>query len=539
MEYKALYRKYRPSSFKEVVGQNIITKTLGNAVMNNKISHAYIFNGPRGTGKTSVAKILAHLINCKERKGATACGKCDFCVEYNKNEIIDIVEMDAASNNGVDEIREIKTKVNIVPGKGKFKVYIIDEVHMLSAGAFNALLKTLEEPPPHVIFILATTEIHKVPSTVISRCQRFDFKRVSVESIKSKLKHIAEVEKINIADQALTEIARFSDGGVRDAISTLDLLISYKNKKITKEDVYEVIGTVSRDTLLDLITKVIKKDLEGLLCCFQQIANDGKDFARVGMDLMNFTKNSLIYSRVPHFFCEQGDNTVYYKTKTEDEQTLLLALSERFNGFINRNQMGNAKDLLEIELISFIYSKTELQSSPLPLSSAVAEGKNSNPKSDSYYLEKMKEVRINNALALANKEKLNLIKQKWPPSLTGAGADQYRTVVGLIRDASIYVAGGQYLLLAFKYQSAVDRFNDNIKQIEELLETVFNEKYNVVAVSENEWSKIKKEYLKTIKSGGSYQVVEEPCLEDFDDPQHPETVKLALNVLGGDLVEIK
>lgn len=207
--YQALYRKYRPQSLDEVAGQKVITKTITNEIMHNKLSHAYLFAGPRGTGKTSIAKIIAKIINCEHPNGIKPCEECVNCTQFNLKQSTDIIEIDAASNNRVDEIRELKSKVNLVPTTGKYKIYIIDEVHMLTVGAFNALLKTLEEPPAHIIFILATTDPHKIPNTILSRCQRFDFEKISENDIVDRLKHIVEVENIQIQEDALHEIARY------------------------------------------------------------------------------------------------------------------------------------------------------------------------------------------------------------------------------------------------------------------------------------------------------------------------------------------
>ena len=222
--YQALYRKYRPKNLDEVGGQDTIVKIIKNSILNNKINHAYLFAGPRGTGKTSVAKIFAKMVNCENLEKGNPCGKCTSCTVPNNS---DIIEIDAASNNGVDEIRELRNKVNLVPSYGKYKVYIIDEVHMLTTGAFNALLKTLEEPPAHIIFVLATTDPHKIPETILSRCQRLDFKKISENNIVKRLSEIANIENIDIEEPALYEIARLSDGGMRDSIGMLDQAVAY------------------------------------------------------------------------------------------------------------------------------------------------------------------------------------------------------------------------------------------------------------------------------------------------------------------------
>ena len=279
--YQALYRKYRPTNFENVVGQETIVKTLKNEIINNKLSHAYLFTGPRGTGKTSIAKIFAKTINCLDHENGVPCEKCVICTQINNKQFTDIIEIDAASNNGVDEIREIRNKVSLVPGEGKYKVYIIDEVHMLTTGAFNALLKTLEEPPAHIIFILATTEPHKIPETILSRCQRFDFKRIADTSIVERLKCICNEEKITISDEALYEIAQISNGGMRDSISLLDQVNAYKNSDITVEDVHQVNGSLSKKELDKFISYIFDKDIENILKALDQYDNSGKNIIKV------------------------------------------------------------------------------------------------------------------------------------------------------------------------------------------------------------------------------------------------------------------
>ena len=261
MVYQALYRKYRPKTFNDVCGQKVVVHTLKNTITNNQLTHAYLFIGPRGTGKTSIAKIFAKTINCEHTIDGNSCEECEICNLSNNNENIDIIEMDAASNNGVDEIREIKNHVTLMPTFSKYKVYIIDEVHMLSAGAFNALLKTLEEPPRHVIFILATTEPQKVPLTIMSRCQSFEFKSIPVNLMKEKIKYICEQENIKISDDALELICIDSNGGLRDGIGLLDQLNSYTNGDIKKEDVLLLNGRVNNDDINLFIDSIYNNEI--------------------------------------------------------------------------------------------------------------------------------------------------------------------------------------------------------------------------------------------------------------------------------------
>ena len=292
--HKALYRVYRPQKFEDVVGQEHITKTLRNQIENNNIGHAYLFSGTRGTGKTSTAKIFARAVNCLESIEQEPCNECEVCKDILHDNIMDVVEIDAASNNSVDDIRELRENVKYSPTKAKYKVYIIDEVHMLSQGAFNALLKTLEEPPSYVIFILATTEPHKIPATILSRCQRFDFKRVTVKDITSRMKKICVEENIEVEEKALNLIARNSQGALRDALSILDQCISFGDNKIEYKDVVELLGTVNVEQLFDLAQYIINQDTKESLKILNEFIVWGKDIRNLINDLIDHFRNLMI-----------------------------------------------------------------------------------------------------------------------------------------------------------------------------------------------------------------------------------------------------
>ncbi len=294
--YLVLARKWRPQSFDDVVGQDHITRTLCNAISSGRIHHAFLFIGSRGIGKTTTARILAKALNCLSSSGPTVtpCGTCDNCRSISEGTNIDVIEIDGASNNSVDDVREIRENVRMVPSSGRYKVYIIDEVHQLSIAAFNALLKTLEEPPPHAVFVLATTEAHKVPATIISRCQRYDFRRVPIASIIELLRKILEKEQVKASDEALHAIARAAEGGVRDAESILDQLISYCSGEIAFKDVFDVLGLVDWHVLHTLCDAVLNKDVAGLLLLVEDVVANGKDLSQFVQEILRYYRNLLV-----------------------------------------------------------------------------------------------------------------------------------------------------------------------------------------------------------------------------------------------------
>ncbi len=321
MNYRVLYRKWRPRLFSDIVGQEQVTVTLRNEIISSRLSHAYLFIGSRGTGKTSCAKVLAKAVNCLNLKDGNPCNECEICQGIDNGSIVDVVEIDAASNNRVDNIRDLREEVNYTPIKAKYRVYIIDEVHMLTTGAYNALLKTLEEPPAHVIFILATTEAHKVPATILSRCQRFDFNRITPDEISGRLKYVCEQEGFTIEDAAALLIARLADGAMRDALSILDQCLG-KSETITVRSVYETVGLIGEEHLFEISNAIYREDTQALLSCVDTLYSRSMDMERLCAELCNHFRNGLI--------CKVSKDPKSLITSTDEEIEKYRELASKF-----------------------------------------------------------------------------------------------------------------------------------------------------------------------------------------------------------------
>lgn len=521
--YQALYRKYRPQTLNDICGQDVIVKTISNSINNKKINHAYLFAGPRGTGKTSIAKIFARMVNCEKLKDNVPCGKCPSCSQIINN---DIIEIDAASNNGVDEIRELKNKVNLVPAHGKFKVYIIDEVHMLTTGAFNALLKTLEEPPEHIIFILATTDPHKIPETILSRCQRFDFKKVTEGNIINRLETISKKEKILIDRTALEEIARISDGGMRDSIGLLDQAAAYSDKKITEEDIHKINGTITPKEIKELLALIIDKNLEQIFHKLDYYNNSGKSFVKLTEEIIVFLRNVLICKEAPNYFKENNNNEKMYKeiiakVDTENIVETIEILNETLSKMKTTN---NPKLLLELAVIQ-ITGKNDKQNPKVDDQHNHKVYQNITPKNneekrkiiknekvstqdaknitkitektslvDKDKLKELQKVRINNTLAGFQKKILIELKEELNTLNKILLNPEYSKYASIILDGNLKAASENNLIYVYQNERLSDLFNENITKIEKTIKTAINKNYKVIATDTNSWEKIKNDF---------------------------------------------
>ena len=510
MKYQALYRKYRPKTFDDVYGQEIIVQTLKNIIKNNKLTHAYLFIGPRGTGKTSIAKIFAKTINCLESKNGISCENCEICTNSNNNENVDIIEMDAASNNGVDEIREIKNHVTLLPTISKYKVYIIDEVHMLTTGAFNALLKTLEEPPKHVIFILATTEPHKIPLTIVSRCQSFEFKPIPKNIIKNRLEYICNEEKIKIDENSLDLIAIDSNGGMRDAIGLLDQLNAYSNGNIKYEDVLLLNGRISNNEIIDIFNNLIENKLDDVFSIIDKIELDGKNFIYVCDDMIKFFRNELIS------YQKNEETKLVNNIGKDNILDIILTINKSINDMKNSNDKRIFFDILILKISNILNKQTNVRISKIktttqkPVEKEIKIEIKEQISEKNYDLEKrLMEIRLNNILATANKKDLETSKEKIKNLDSEIdNLDQLR-YANMLMDFDIKAASDSGIVLTTKTENLLNDLYDEILDIDSIISGVMNKSMKICVLLDDFWNEKREIYVKKIKNKEKIEKIDE------------------------------
>lgn len=532
MAYKALYRTYRPLTFEEVVGQDHIVRTLKNALKENKIAHAYLFAGPRGTGKTSMAKLLAKALNCEEGVGHQ-CNECSNCIAINEVSHPDVIEIDAASNNGVDEVRDLIDRVKYLPIKGRYKVYIIDEVHMMTSGAFNALLRTLEEPPAHVIFILATTEPHKILPTILSRCQRYDFNKVSDVDIKRRLIYVLDKEQITYEEDAIDMITSLADGGMRDALSILDQLLAYSGRTLRAKDVLDVFALTSKEEKIKLLNYILDGDVENALSLTRSFIEHGNDIKKLLLDLLDILKDVYTYQVTEDktLLLTLNESEVNALSHLADEEDLLKMSEILLNASTSLRSVSNARSLLEISLLKLtsmhkktlktvakadeteeesikeepkivektIAKKEEVIPSPIKKEEPTKEkaldeplllfneeeliaDTNLYPDDEKYVLN---EETIINAMIKGDKELKKSIISKWDKLTPYLASPTLGKYASLLKDARPYIATKELLILEYDLDIVADKVNlkNNQKTIANLVEKITNKHFFVHALT--------------------------------------------------------
>lgn len=510
MAYQALYRKYRSQTFGSMIGQEIVTTTLKNAIVNEQISHAYLFSGPRGTGKTSAAKIFAKAINCPNQVGGEPCNICDICTEITRGTLEDVIELDAASNNGVDEIREIRDKSTYAAAIAKYKVYIIDEVHMLSAGAFNALLKTLEEPTPGVVFVLATTELQKIPATIISRVQRFAFKSISTAEISGHLQEVMEDENLSYETEALDVIARSAEGGMRDALSLLDQALSFSEEKLVLNDALLVTGAISNQALVDYISYLEKADSKSALEQLNTIFAEGKNMLRFTEDLLGNFRDLLFdeKSEISHKLLYRWIDIAIDSLKALKETTQTKIVADVMTMRLSDSKVA----LLETEpSLSRIKAQTAASQSDIVVSRGEefkeeetvepATILKSKPKASSIMRVSRDRVLAVLDEAVANPDAITKIKEAWGDVL---GASASPRDLAVLKSTRLAAASTSALILTVEHENLVKLLVGNPEltgTISSTISDICGFQPEVLTLAEGEWREIRAVYASNRRTG--------------------------------------
>ena len=545
--YQALYRKYRPKKFENVVSQTTIIQTLENSIKTSHIGHAYLFSGPRGTGKTTAAKIFARAVNCLNYKD-DLCNECKNCIYSGQKECMDIIEIDAASNNGVDEIRELRNKVKILPSELKYKVYIIDEVHMLSIGAFNALLKTLEEPPEHVIFILATTDPQKIPNTIISRCQTFQFKKISPNDIKQMLEKIASNEKIEIEDEVLTSIASVSDGGLRDAIGLLDKLSSYKLGKITYSDFLTINGQIIENELLEFENSILTHKNNVMLEKIENYYNDGKDLVQILKQLIYHLKDILINYYIKNENLEYSEKEIVELVSLLNEKISDIKKSDDIKvyveilllHFINQNktfEKNISREIISEKNSKIIDTASDSDSKP---AKEIISINNSDNNINYKHLKEIMLIRAKNTLAEATKNNLNIEINTWKKINDYTFDVNNGYLACELLDGTPRASSNKSLIISYEHSSTLKRMSDHFQKLTTFYSEISNSNKKISFIEDSDWENLKKEYIILLKSGKKMELIDEPT----EEPKKGKTESsnesfLRAKELFGDLVEIR
>lgn len=514
MAYIALYRKYRPLTFDAVFGQEHIVATIKSAIANNKVAHAYLFNGPRGTGKTTVARLIAKAVNC-ESVSEKPCGKCDSCLSIQKTTHPDIVEIDAASNNGVEEIRQLIENVKYTPLEAKVKVYIIDEVHMLTTSAFNALLKTLEDPPKHVIFILATTEAHKVLPTIISRCQRFDFSKVSANSLVERLSEVLVAENIKYQTGLLEVIAELSDGGMRDALSILDQLVAYGDSELNVESLYKIYGLLSIQDKVDLLTKIKNHEIKAVLEYINKINDKSLDIRRLTNELVEMVKETIVYNLTKNDTLLKKLKVEQVKLITDNIETnqlleysnLLLETADKYRNAANANLYFEncLLKMMELEnttsnqsIINKNKPEEKIEEKIIETVQKVEKPTNiisSKEFSNDYYL---------SLLFRASKSAKTLWSDVWDKLKDYRLADDYKVIVNGLLQTKLFAAGDDFIITTCNYDEVVQQLNqENLTDNKSKLAKEVCGKFCKIFIINDEQGKSLVQEFKKAKQSGS------------------------------------